>query len=92
MIFFYQRECISIHVGQAGIQIGNSCWELFCLEHNIQPDGKIKENESKINETYNTFFHETMSGKMVPNALMIDLEPTVIGKYFFQNQKVIHFF
>ncbi|CAF0727700.1 unnamed protein product, partial [Brachionus calyciflorus] len=26
------RECISIHVGQAGVQIGNACWELYCLE------------------------------------------------------------
>ena len=25
------REIISIHIGQAGVQIGNSCWELFCL-------------------------------------------------------------
>ena len=25
------REVISIHIGQAGVQIGNSCWELFCL-------------------------------------------------------------
>ncbi|KAI8593778.1 tubulin alpha-1 chain-like protein [Geranomyces variabilis] len=25
------RECISIHVGQAGVQIGNACWELYCL-------------------------------------------------------------
>jgi tubulin alpha len=30
------RECLSIHVGQAGIQLGNACWELFCLEHGIQ--------------------------------------------------------
>ncbi|CAF5183829.1 unnamed protein product, partial [Rotaria magnacalcarata] len=21
------RECISVHVGQAGVQIGNACWE-----------------------------------------------------------------
>ena len=28
-----QRECISVHVGQAGCQIGNACWELYCLEH-----------------------------------------------------------
>jgi hypothetical protein len=33
------REVISIHIGQAGIQVGNSCWELYCLEHGIQPDG-----------------------------------------------------
>ncbi|KAL6994221.1 hypothetical protein U1Q18_012329 [Sarracenia purpurea var. burkii] len=29
------RECISIHIGQAGIQVGNACWELYCLEHGI---------------------------------------------------------
>jgi tubulin alpha len=23
------RECISIHVGQGGIQTGNACWELY---------------------------------------------------------------
>lgn len=33
------REIISLHIGQAGIQVGNSCWELYCLEHGIQPDG-----------------------------------------------------
>ena len=35
------RECLSIHIGQAGVQIGNSCWELYCLEHGIAPDGEI---------------------------------------------------
>ncbi|KAG7173559.1 Tubulin alpha-1D chain-like 2 [Homarus americanus] len=35
------RECISVHVGQAGVQIGNACWELYCLEHGIQPDGSM---------------------------------------------------
>ena len=24
---------ISVHIGQAGTQIGNACWELYCLEH-----------------------------------------------------------
>ena len=33
------RECISIHIGQAGIQVGNACWELYCLEHGIQVRG-----------------------------------------------------
>ena len=31
------RECISVHVGQAGVQMGNACWELYCMEHGIQP-------------------------------------------------------
>eukprot|EP00439_Symbiodinium_sp_Y106_P000597 s9259_g1.t1 len=32
---------ICIHIGQGGVQIGNACWELFCLEHGIQPDGQM---------------------------------------------------
>lgn len=35
------REVISIHIGQAGIQVGNACWELYCIEHGIQPDGQL---------------------------------------------------
>ena len=37
------REVVSIHVGQAGVQIGNSCWELYCLEHGIKPDGTMPD-------------------------------------------------
>ena len=42
-IFFQEnmREVISLHVGQAGCQMGNACWELYCLEHGIQPDGTM---------------------------------------------------
>ena len=42
----FQRECISIHVGQAGVQMGNACWELYCLEHGIQADGTIPSGEA----------------------------------------------
>ena len=40
------REVISIHIGQAGLQVGIACWELYCLEHGIQPDGQsvIRQN------------------------------------------------
>ena len=24
------REVLSIHIGQAGVQTGNACWELYC--------------------------------------------------------------
>jgi len=40
------REIISIHVGQAGVQVGNACWELFCLEHGIQPDGQMPSDKT----------------------------------------------
>ena len=32
-----QREVITLHIGQAGCQMGNAAWELFCLEHGIHP-------------------------------------------------------
>lgn len=44
---FFQRECVSIHIGQAGAQIGNACWELYGLEHNIGVDGLLIENNGK---------------------------------------------
>ncbi|TQD69319.1 hypothetical protein C1H46_045148 [Malus baccata] len=35
------KEIITIHIEHAGIHVGNSCWELYCLEHGIQPDGQV---------------------------------------------------
>ena len=40
------REVISIHMGQGGIQAGNACWELYCLEHGIQPDGQMPSDKT----------------------------------------------
>ncbi|XP_013916933.1 PREDICTED: tubulin alpha-8 chain-like [Thamnophis sirtalis] len=76
------RECISVHVGQAGVQIGNACWELFCLEHGIQPDGTFQAEPNKFNndDSFTTFFSETRTGKHVPRAVMVDLEPTVVDE------------
>uniref|UniRef100_A0A1B6K471 Tubulin alpha chain n=1 Tax=Homalodisca liturata TaxID=320908 RepID=A0A1B6K471_9HEMI len=74
------RECISIHIGQAGVQMGLSSWELYLLEHGLSKDG-FKENsaEGDINDTFTTFFEEIDgSNKFVPRAVMVDLEPSVI--------------
>jgi len=72
------REVISLHVGQAGVQIGNSCWELYSREHNIQPDGQLEPNFSKTDDSCSTFFSETETGKYVPRTVFVDLEPSVI--------------
>uniref|UniRef100_A0A915PXE3 Tubulin/FtsZ GTPase domain-containing protein n=1 Tax=Setaria digitata TaxID=48799 RepID=A0A915PXE3_9BILA len=82
-----EREVISIHIGQAGVQIGNACWELYCLEHGIQPDGQMPSDKSVGggDDSFTTFFSETGSGRHVPRAVMIDLEPTVIGLYIITN-------
>ena len=80
-----QREVISIHVGQAGVQTGNACWELFCLEHHIGPDGVSLDNVAQLNprdDSFNTFFHTGSSGHHVPRAVYVDLEPSVVGEQF----------
>merc|ERR1712125_270305 len=76
------REVISIHIGQAGVQVGNVCWELYCLEHGIQPDGQMPSDKTigGGDDAFNTFFSETGAGKHVPRCVMVDLEPTVVDE------------
>nr|AIY54296.1 alpha-tubulin [Colaphellus bowringi] len=72
------REVISVHIGQAGVQIGNACWELYCLEHNINQDGSWMKDANSSDEGFTTFFSSTNSGQHIPRSIFVDLEPTVI--------------
>lgn len=90
------REIISIHIGQAGVQIGNACWELYCKEHGIQPDGKPDKDFGR-NDSCLSFFSESSSGTYVPRTVFMDLEPGVIesvqkGPYgkLFHPEQLIH--
>ncbi|GAB1523644.1 alpha-tubulin [Rhizoctonia solani] len=75
------REVISIHVGQAGVQVGNACWELYTVEHGLTPDGRItKGSVAEGDNGFSTFFSESTKGKHVPRSLYIDLEPNVIDE------------
>ena len=57
--------------------IGSACWELFCIEHGISPDGmKFKETDTADQ----VLFEEHINGKYVPRCLMVDLEPEIIEK------------
>ena len=50
-------------------------WELFCLEHGIQPDGQMPSDKTigGGDDSFNTFFSETGAGKHVPRTVFIDL-------------------
>ena len=67
------------------MQMGNACWELYCLEHGIQPDGQMPSDKTigVGDDSFNTFFSETGSGKHVPRAVFVDLEPSVVGRCCF---------
>lgn len=65
--------------------MGVSCWQLYCLEHGIRPDGTLPSSEvdpAAADSCFNTFFSEADRGKMVPRVVMVDLEATVIGEGF----------
>ena len=74
------REVISIHIGQGGVQVGNACWELYCLEHGIQPDGRVDPEKRQKDDSISTFFSEAGSGKFVPRCVFFDLEPSVVDE------------
>ncbi|XP_044010508.1 tubulin alpha-4 chain-like isoform X2 [Aphidius gifuensis] len=67
--------------------MGSTCWELYCLEHKIQPNGQIEDNrEPELDDDgIETFFVHPSTGKFVPRAIMVDLEPSVISE--FRNSK-----
>uniref|UniRef100_A0A3Q2U7S4 Tubulin/FtsZ GTPase domain-containing protein n=1 Tax=Gallus gallus TaxID=9031 RepID=A0A3Q2U7S4_CHICK len=54
-------------------------WELYCLEHGIQPDGQMLSDKTTggRDDSFNTFFSEMGAGKHVPRAVFVGLEPTV---------------
>lgn len=69
--------------------MGNACWELYCLEQNIWPDGTADvHNEGESNDSFTTFFNETSTGKYVPRAIFVDLEPTVIGEFYLNSSHI----
>ncbi|CAL5434187.1 unnamed protein product [Camellia sinensis] len=67
---------------KAFLEVGNACWELYCLEHGIQPDGQMPSDKTigGGDDAFNTFFSETGPGKHVPRAVFVDLEPTFIDE------------
>lgn len=78
---FSNRETLSIHLGQAGVQTANTTWELYCLEHGVNKDGYLDDKRVGDDDNcFQTFFAESLCGKFVPRAILVDTEPTVIDE------------
>lgn len=60
------------------MQIANSCWELYCLEHGIDQYGRL--HNSCLNNKIQTFFGLSNSQKLVPHTVLVDSDPTVIDE------------
>ena len=49
------------------------------MEHGISPDGTMgADSVSATDDSFSTFFSSTGSGRHVPRAVFVDLEPSVI--------------
>uniref|UniRef100_G1Q0X3 Tubulin alpha chain n=1 Tax=Myotis lucifugus TaxID=59463 RepID=G1Q0X3_MYOLU len=76
------EDCMLIPLYSTGIQMGNACWELYCLDHGIRPAGQMPRDKTTGEGEcfFNTFFSETGAGKHVPRAVFVDLESRVIDE------------
>ncbi|XP_037922413.1 tubulin alpha-4A chain isoform X2 [Hermetia illucens] len=71
------KALVQLHIGQAGVQMANACWELYCLEHGITSHGCSYCNDSN---DFCTFFEAGRGSKVVPRTVLVDTEPTVIDE------------
>lgn len=69
------KEVITLHLGQAGCQVGQKVWELFCCEHGITKDGRMADGGELEDNTYESFFNATSEGQHVPRAVFADTDP-----------------
>jgi tubulin alpha len=66
-------EIISLHIGQAGIQLAKPLWKLLCLEHEISLDGG--ENTSSVLDRASnckSFFVEKAENRYEPRTIFAD--------------------
>ncbi len=70
------REIVCLSVGQCGTQVGSKFWEMISEEHAIDPTGKADSDAEDIQlQRAEVYYNEVDSGKYVPRAVIIDLEP-----------------
>ena len=67
------REILSLHVGAAGIGMGDASWQLYCSEHGITAEGA-----GPATGEAGVVFRDTPARQYVSRCLFIDTEPDAI--------------
>lgn len=62
-----------MQIGQAGLRVGDACWELFNLEHGIDAQGRPFPDSPAAAHPHN-FYQELPSGRLLPRALHVDTD------------------
>lgn len=77
-------EILTIFIGQAGTQLANACWELFCLEHGVSPNGCLRQGYYPTDPTMCTFFSESQVSKcIIHDKSIIGLDPKDLYLHIF---------
>jgi len=84
----FQREVISMHVGQAGVQMAAPIWTLYCAEQRLEKDGTPLVSDHHAHNS--AFFIESCKERFCPRALLIDLEPLTIDSIKNGEQKGLY--
>ncbi|KAA8901642.1 hypothetical protein DIURU_003170 [Diutina rugosa] len=61
-------------LAEGGI-IGAAFWETICGEHDLDYSGNYHEGDPIRKQKLDVYFNEASSGKYVPRAVLVDLEP-----------------
>lgn len=78
-------EILTIFIGQAGTQLANACWELFCLEHGVSPNGCLRQGYYPTDPTMCAFFSESQVSKcIIRDKNIIGLDPKDLFIFFFR--------
>ena len=70
------RNVLTVNVGECGINVGHTVWQQYCVEHNINCGGELKNNGD--DGDFRSFFEETEKGKFIARNLMVSLDPDAI--------------
>jgi tubulin beta len=68
-----------MQAGQCDNQMGFRSWEVACGEHGIGGGGEHRGDNDAHFGRIKVFYQVTSCGKYVPRAVIMNLEPGVIG-------------
>ena len=71
-------EILHIQGSQCGNQIGSKFWKVVYEEHGIDPTGRYQGTSNIHLERVNVYYNEASSGKFLPRAMLMDLEPSTM--------------
>ena len=65
--------------------MSSAFWELFCIEHGLDPGGSPVRVEGQSGDDLDVgrhvFFEETELGTFTPRTVILDSEPIVVGAF-----------